>query len=427
MGAQTFTQNLTGTQLSLDDAVSLALDNNLNLKKNQIDLAASSFSERNLWAEIFPTINASGRAGYSSPLFSDIESPAHGFSYRIGFGFNLGLNAGIPFSMKSIKLAHQSNLLRYEEASTLLSIQVTKRFYSLIAEKNNLLLLEEVLNLAHRQYERNQVSFRNGLIRELTLIQSRLAVENARYSLSTANTVYMNNMLEFLAVLGIASDTETTLSGEINIIKIDADAETLIKHHLLGRPDITRSRQEIERLENSEIQSIIQNRAPSLNLSMEWASSTFNPFADTWSSTATLNIPVDSWIPGTSRSQSIGRTSDAVEKARLDLTLIEDTAKTQIRSLTALLRNSWDSVVIARLSLEAAQHSYQLTDEAFRNGTVESLVLEDARNNMTNTRQRLLQTELAYFIMILDLSAAINMDWKHFIQNYGIQEELNLS
>jgi len=401
------------------------LENNLSLKKSQIDLAASGYSEKRLWSEIFPTINASASAGYTSALFSGdgFVFNDSGTRYSMGLGVNLGLNAGIPYSMKSIKLAHQNNILRYEDACNQLSILITKRFYSLIAEKNNLLLLEEILNLAERQYERSGVSFRNGLTGELALIQSKLSVENARYSLSAAGTAYANNMGEFAAMLGIASGSTVMLLGEVNIVKIEADAEALIRQHLPGRPDIASNRREIERLEYAEKQSALSGRAPSLNLSMEWRGTNFDPFTDSLSGTASLNIPIDPWIPGTARAQSFKRANDSVEKAKLDLAMTEDSAKTQIRSLAALLRNSWDSIVIARLSLEAAQRGYELTEQGFRNGTVEYLTLEDARNNMANARQRLLQSELSYFNMILDLSAALNVDWKKLIQTFGVSSE----
>jgi multidrug efflux system outer membrane protein len=421
IAAQTFTE----TELGLDDAVSLALQYNLNLKKNEIDLQASGYSESRLWAEIFPTINASARVGYANALFSDPApgpSSANSITYSMGFGLSLGLNAGIPYSMKSIQLAHQSNILRYEDASNQLSIQITKRFYALVAEKSNLALLEEILNLAERQYERSEISFRNGLVGELALFQSRLALENARFNLSAANTSYANNMGEFLAMLGIA-DNNVSLSGEISIVRIEADAQALIDQYLDRRPDIVRNMQEIERLEYVERQTFMQSRAPSLNLSMDWNISNFDPFTDRFQGSASLSIPIDSWIPGTSRNQSARRASDSIEKARLDLAVTQDAAKTQIRSLTALLRNSWNSIAIARLSLEAAQRSYQLTEQGFRTGIIEYLTLEDARNNMANARQRLLQSELSYFNMILDLSAALNVDWKSFILAFGVPSE----
>jgi outer membrane protein TolC len=414
---------LQAADLGLDEAVNLALEYNLSLKKTEIDLAASGYSEKNLWSEIFPSISASTSAGYRNKFFSDVPLSNSGFNYSIGFGVSLGLNAGIPYTLQSIKLAHQGNILRYEDARNQLSIQVTKLFYSLVAENNSLLLFEEIFNLAQRQYTRSDVLFRNGLAGELSLTQSRLALENARYNFSAAKIAHENNMSDFLAMLGMSSDEKVTLLGVINIVKIETDSESLIKDYLPNRPDIIRTNQEIERLTLAQMQTFFQAKAPSLSLSVDWSSSNFDPFSDTISATARLSIPIDPWIPGTAREQAVLRASDSIEKAKLDLLSAENSAKTQIRSLSALLRNSWDSILIARLSLDAAQRSYQLTEQGFQNGTVESLTLEDARNNMANARQRLMQTELSYFNMILDLSTALNVDWKNFIQTFGVSSE----
>jgi len=399
------------------------LEYNLSLNKSRIDLAASGYSEKRLWSEIFPTISASASAGYRNNLFSEIPLNNSGYNYSVGFGVTLGLNAGIPYTMKNIKLAHQGNILKYEDAKNQLSIQITKLFYSLTAEKNNLLLLEEIFNLAQRQYTRSEVAFRNGLVGELSLTQSALAFENARYNLNTARTSHKNNMSEFFAMLGMSFDEDVTLLGDYHIVKIDADAEALINDYLPNRPDIIRANQEIERLTSVQKQTLLQAKAPSLNLSVDWGSSNFDPFSDTLSATARVNIPIDPWIPGTTRAQNVLRANDSIEKAKLDLTSAENSAKTQIRSLCALLRNSWDSVLIARLSLTSAQRSYQLTENGFNNGIVELLTLQEARNNMANAGHRLLQTELSYFNMILDLSSALNIEWKNIIQNFGVSIE----
>jgi len=414
--------------LTLDEAVNLALEYNLSLRKAEIDLASSGLSESNLWAEIFPSINASASAGYRNSLFSGAEISGSGFNYSVGLGVNFGLNAGIPYTMRSIRLAHTSNLLRIEDARNQLSIQVTKYFFALVAERSSLLFYEEVLNLAQRQLTRSETMFRNGLTGELSLTQSRLSLENARFNLSAARISHNNSMAEFLAMLGMEAhdyltDENLDLSGEIRIVKIEANAEELIDRYLAHRPDIVRSNQEIERLSLAQMQTYLQSRAPSINLSVDWSSSSFSPFTDLLSATARLSIPIDSWIPGTSRAMSASRSMDAVEKARLDLQITENSARAQIRSLTSLLRGSWDSILIARLSLQAAQRGYQLTEMGFNSGTVEALVLHDARNNMTNARQRLLQAELSYFNMILDLSSALNMDWKELIELFGVQGE----
>jgi len=413
-------QDAAAKELSLDEAVNHAIEYNINLKKMRVDLEASANTVKKSWSEVFPRISASAGTSLATPLFTGNGLKDKALTNSVSVGLILDLNAGIPYAIKNNLLVHQGNLLRYEEASTQLSIQIIKKYYSLVVEKNNLVFLEEVLALAEKQYERSQISFSNGLVRELSVIQSRLACENARYSLRAADIAYSNSMAEFLATLGMSQDEKITLPDKINVVKISADAETLIRNYLSSRPDIARNTQEIERLENVSKQTAMQNKAPSLNLSLNWNSDKFNPFTDRFRAGATLSIPIDPWIPGTSRSQAVDRSKDSVEKAKLDLESAETTAKTLIRTLTALLQNSWDSIVIARLGYEIAELNYRLTEEGFNNGIIESLALDDARNNMTNARQRVYQSELAYFNMILDLSAAINMDWKELIKTFGV-------
>jgi outer membrane protein TolC len=404
--------------LSLDDAIKQGLENSLDLKKSLIDLSSADYSANRLWSELFPTINASLGAEFRSPLFS-----GDGFSLNkdtgnlnAGLGLNLTLNGGIPYAMKNIRLAYQTRLLNYEDARNQLEIQITKIFFSLIADRDNLASLEYMVQLAQRQYERDEVAFRNGYVGELTLMQSRLGRENARYNLSAAQSAYVNRMGDFFSLLGIAHDADMALVGKVEIVKVEIEPESLIHQYLPQRPDIVSRRQEIERLENAGKQATFSGRAPSLRLQTEWNSRSFNPFADTLSGSATLNIPIDPWVSGSRTGQSIRNTKLAVDKARLDLQGTEDAAAAQIRSLAAGLRNSWDGIEIARLGLGFAERSYELTEQGFRNGTVESLRLEDARNNLVNARQRLLQTELSYFNMILDISAALNISWKDLMK-----------
>jgi outer membrane protein len=415
--------------ISLENALEWGLENSLSLKKSHIDLSTAEYSANRLWSEVFPTISGSVGAGFNSPLFS-----GDGFAINentrtlsAGLGVNLTLNAGIPYAMRNIRLAYQTRLLSYEDARNQLEIQITKNFFSLIADRDNLALLADMVNLAQLQHERNQIAFNNGLAGERVLMQSRLGLENARYNLSAARSTYTNRMGEFLSTLGIAGNAPSSeggpvLEGNVEIAKIEADAQRLILEYLPRRPDIVSRRQEIERLENAERQALVAGRSPSLRLSVDWNSRNFDPFTDSLSGSATLNIPIDPWIPGSKSGQSYRSAASAIEKARLDLQSAEEAAASQIRSLAANLRNSWDSIEIARLSLTIAGRNYELTEQGFRNGTLDSLTLENARNDLAGARQRLLQSELSYLNMLLDLSAALNKNWKELMNEYLPQE-----
>jgi multidrug efflux system outer membrane protein len=406
--------------LSSEKAVELALDQSLLLQKSFIDLKTAGIAANNLWAEVFPDISLSGGVSYRTPLFTGTPfNTTTGFGYTASAGLSLRLNPSLPKTIKILDLAYRSQLLNYESARRQLEIQIIKTFFTLLAEKQNLVHLEEIRTLAERQLEKNQTAFANGLISQIAVLQSRLGAETARLNQSNAETAYNTNLGAFLVLLGLDQYTKTVLEGKIEIIRVEADPELLIREYLGKRPDIVSQRQNIERLELVQRQTVLNSRSPTLSLSAQWSGSGSGGagFSDGLSGNLSLGIPIESWIPGTKGNQAIGAAEAGVEKARLDLKDTENRAMSEIRSLAENLRNSWEGLEIARLRVEIAERAHELTEEGFRNGTVESLILQEARNDMAQARQQLLEGELAYQTMILDLAAALNVDWNALMQS----------
>jgi len=407
--------------LTLDEAVRLALDQSINLKKSSIDLEQAGYSASKLWSEIFPGFSLSASLTFlpSTPLLTGtgFQYRDDALSYSVSLGLSLSLNPSISSSMKRIELAYRAQLLSYESASKQLEIQVIKRFLNLITMNSNISYMQESLDLAQQKMNSDRIARANGLLSELTWLNSQLSAETARYNLLTAQNSYKNSLNEFLALLGMDDGTDIILDGTVDITQLHLDPEKLILEYLPKRPDIVSQRQTIERLELSKNVTTNSSRSPTLGFSTQWRGSSgtgglSSPFTDNITGTLNLTIPVDSWIPGTRQNQTIRSANTEIEKAWLDLQYTESQAKTQIRSLVSNLENTWESLEIARLRVSVAQRTVEATNVGFRNGTVEFRDLEDRRSDLSNARQRLLQEELSYQSLLLDLAAALNIEWK---------------
>jgi len=405
--------------LTLDDAVRLALDNSINLKKSAIDLAQAGYSASRLWSEIFPGFSLSTSFTFlpQTPLITEpgFQYRDNALSYSVDFGLSLSLNPSLYSSMKILELAYRAQLLSYENASKQLEIQVIKRFLNLITMKANISYMQENLDLALQKMNNDRVARANGLLSDLAWLNSQLSAETARYNLLTVQNSYKNSLGEFLAILGMDDGTDIILNGTVEIAQLHLDPEKLILEYLPKRPDIVTQRQTIERLELKKNGTVNSLRSPSLSLSTQWqgrAGDISAPLADNISGSLRLSIPIDSWIPGTKRNQEIRAANTDIEKAKLDLQNAETQAKTQIRSLVSNLNSTWESLGIARLRVSVAQRTVDATSIGFRNGTVEFRELEERRSDLSNARQRLLQEELSYQSLLLDLAAALNVEWK---------------
>ena len=411
--------------LTLDEAIERALDQSINLKKGAIDLAQAGYSASRLWSEIFPGFSLSAGLTFlpSTPLFT-----APGFSYRtealsyaFNFGVSLSLNPSFRASMERIELAYRSQLLSYENARKQLEIQVVRSFLGLQNRQENIIFLRERLETSLQRLEQDRIARQNGLLSEVAWLNSQLSVETARYNLSSALAAYKNALGEFLALIGKSGVMDFIFQGTVDIVPMYYDPELLIWEYLPKRPDIINQRQTIERMELTRSVTTHSLRSPTLELGTQWRGGSptsgpraglADPFSDAVSGSINLRIPVDSWIPGTRQNQNIRAVNAEVEKARLDLQNRETQAKTQIRSIVSNLQNTWGSLEIARLRMEIAQRTVEATEVGFINGTMSFQELEDRRNDLSDARQRLLQGELSYRFLLLDLAAALNVNWR---------------
>jgi multidrug efflux system outer membrane protein len=415
----------TPVALTLGRAAELALENDIDLQKRFIDLGNAEYAARRLWAELFPGVSTSLGFRYGTPLFSGgFQGAAENLNYTASLGLSFQLNSSLSPAMKISELAYRSRLAEYENARRVLAIGTGETFYSLLAEREALSLLAATRKLAEQQREKSRSGFRNGLIGELEYLQSQLSAETALLDFSKAEATYADNLGKFLVTLGLDQNTPVFLEGEITITRLEADPEVLIREYLPSRPDFISRRQEIERLSLVRQQKIREGRVPSLSLGTQWqgGSSTASggiggDFSDTLTGSLTLNIPLESWIPGTKANQTLRTADTDLEKARLDLKNTENEAITAIRSLTTNLKNSWGNIEISGLRVRLAERTYELTEQGFQNGAVEFLVLEDTRNEMTKARQQLLNDRLAYKKMMLELSSALNIDESDLVRS----------
>ena len=408
--------------LTIDEAVERALDQSINLRREAIDLAMAEYSASRLWSEIFPGLSLSTGFTFlpTTPLFTGagFQYNQDSLSYTLNLSLALSLNPSLRASMNRIELAFRTRLLSYEDARRQLEIRVIKDFLRLVTMQEATNHMEESLEFATQTMESNRIAWQHGHINELTWLNTQLSVETARYDLNTARGAYQNALWEFLALLGMDAGTDINFTGTVDIIPILYDSEQLIQEHLPRRPDIISQRQNIERLELGRTITTHSSRSPTLTLSTQWGSPApgsrgfGEPFSDRVTGSVTMNIPIDSWIPGTRQSQNIRSASAEVEKAQLDLQNLETRAKTEIRSIVSNLHNTWESLEISRLRVEIAERTAEATDEAFRNGAVAFQVLEDRRRDLSIARQRLLQGELHYQNLLLDLASALNIEWR---------------
>ena len=408
--------------LTLETCIERALATSLALRKNAIDLNTSRLTAVNLWSELFPAISVGAQVSYADS-FSNPGRQGSGLNYEVPVSVSLSLAGTLPVTMKLSKLAYETRLIDWETARRSLANAVSKQFYTLLVEAENIALLAETLAVTEARLAKDETQFRSGLSSESSVLQSRLNLETARYQLNKAMRDRQANVTAFLTDAGF-NDEEITgksiqFQGWIEIEEYELDADALIAAYVPARPDMVKAVKTVETAELNALQRSLTARGPALALRGTYSGSilsgnlnagTTAPLSDSLSAGLSVTIPLDGWIPNTKPAQSVAQAKAEVEKARLDLASVERNARSTIRLIVENMTNTLSSIKIAELRVDIAGRNYRMAEAAFERGVMERLDYENVRTSWDQARKALLDERLKYRNLILDLEAALNVD-----------------
>ena len=408
-----FSQENAVRTLTLEEACALAEQNSISLQQQAIDLEMDRIRAKSLWAQVFPSISASGGADYGIPVKNNARSPDP--SYSASIRLSLGLSTGLPLTMANISLAYKNSLLNYSQAKRILVNQTSKTFFSLLAQKDKLNVLEGTMRLASDQLERDRIARQSGYIGELDYLSAQVSSERSKLVYNQELAYYQNALGKFLLALGLDSRETVSLEGKPEISRLSLDADALVSDRLFLRPDMIALQNEIKRLKNARTETFLSTKGPSVNLFANWGANLKTGLDDLINAGISVSIPIDPWIPRTKGDQTVRRSDAEYRKALLELKDFENNAREEIRSYTDTITNTWTEVEISRLQAGYAQRAYELAERAYRSGTMNFLDYETTRNRLSDARQQQLQSELSYKILILDLASTLNMEESELI------------
>ena len=276
-----------------------------------------------------------------------------------------------------------------------------------------------------------QMNFANGYASEMDVLQSQLAMENIKPNISRAVLSHEQNLMTFRDLLGMDNDDSIDLKGELIIPILELNADELIDDYISGRLDIQTYLNILDIQKNLLDMNKRVSSLPMLSLTTAYSnsyiditdSSASSVVSRGWGDNPSLSLTL-SWNPeflfkGSSTWVGIKKQEKEVENARLSLKESMKTAAREIKSAVLELTTLANDLEVAELNVQLAYRTYEMTDESFKKGTAEILVLENARQDLESARQNQLNSLYQYRIGLISLSSALDTDVKTLIKEYG--------
>jgi outer membrane protein TolC len=410
--------------LDVDSAVQLALQNNLGLQAEMLDLETAKRAKQNSWNEFLPSIDIGTDLIHSDTGQNTATTESSPWNISAGIRASLPLSTANGYSITNTKLAYEAEDLSLEAVEKQLERDVKKAFYFLIVLDEVKKIIEQNIETAQKRYDQAKTNYDNGLVPELTMLNALVTLENLKPGLEEAEVNCETAEMQFKQAIGIDRKTSLIISFAEGTIErtqsLALEVESLIDEYLSTRLDVQSKEKNIQMLENQKKLTSAEEYTPVLSLSYSYTTGLNDPFnadwgsAGNWSQNSTfgisLSIPIDSLIPGSSSYVKVKEIDDSIEKARIELSDIEQLAEVEIASIILSLEKSQRNIDVLEQNVVLAQKTYDLNEREFNMGVVDLLGVEEAYNRLQEAKLSVLEEKYNYLSGLFDLEYALNTD-----------------
>lgn len=400
--AAVFCQNNV-RKITIDDAVVLAADNNVSLKRQKLNVDLLKKTNTFSWNSVSPSLSAS--ASFTKPLDQNT------YSYSISGSVSLALTPSLFTSIRGAKLDYENGVTSYEEAVRTIELSVRKLFYSLINTKESIALQNRNMETAKTRYQNNKDRFNRGQISELDLLQSQYSYESMLPGIESAVIAYDNSMANFKQILGIPQNEQIELEGSLNDA-IPPEAFSVDKA-IEDIPSVKKLESQIEKQKNSLMATRFTAWGPSISASYSYGkqgAKGLDQLLTTGNAISlSLRIPLDGLLPWSNGALSIDRQKVSLADLELQLENEKTTAELNIQNSLKNIMQKQSQLDMLKKNVELAQKAYNMTLIAYNHGSKDLMTLQNSADSL-KTAQLNLQTQNYNLICaVLDLENTLGV------------------
>ena len=388
--------------ITVDDAVSLALENNISIKRNQISLKTLERKNKYSWNSVSPSINAS--VNYNQPLGENIDKNSVSASGSV----SIRLSPSVYTSIQSAKINYEMGKISYEQAVKSVELEVRNAFYQMLYAKENLSLLERNLETAKQRYNLNREKYQKGQLSELDLLSAQYSYESLIPNIEASQINMENNMSTFKQMLGLDQTEKIELSGSLDDFLSSFDFT--LSFDINEIPSIKNLNFQIESAENQLLATRFSAYGPSANLGFSAGKDLKNIDSDfSFSLSAGVSIPLDGFLPWSSGALSVANQKSSLEDLKLQLENQKTTIEIQIQNNSKKIMQAQSQLELLEKNVELAQKKYDMTQTAYNHGSKDFLTLQNAADSLMNAKISLMSQKITLLNTVLSLENTLGL------------------
>ncbi len=415
-------------QITIEESLNLALENNRILKQSFYDLEIAKVQKDKTFADlVVPSLTVGGSVAFikSRELTGGLKSSSdqYLFDAKLSKVIFTGLRNWNANERQKVNLQMLEE--QYDEALKDLSLNTQISFYNTFVIRENYLVYLSSQKALSNRMSFTYIQYRNGLVSEYEYLNAKVQFENTKPNLSTLSNNYQSQKLSFLRSIGVTNNVdEVEIVGDLfnatNIVVPDIEYDEMLGIIMQNNIELKNMESSIEILEyNKKIaqsyfwpnisaslggsygfnDKVIQNGV-NFALEREWEPD-FNVGVS-------LSYSLDSLFPFSAPAKQAEEVKINIQKLEVTYDELRDTIEVFSRDLIATSRSKSLMLLSQSENVTTAEHAYNMAVRQYQGGTISLLEVNDAEIVYLNAQLSFIQSIFEYYSSTLQIMKLLN-------------------
>ncbi|MGL5513259.1 MAG: TolC family protein [Sporomusa sp.] len=397
-------------ELTLDEAVDMALNNNPAMKISATEVEKSKWDVKAAKAGKGPSISLSHDTGRSkSAATSTVAYDAAGVlqlaraseSYATRYANSVDLSLPIytggrlEGAIDKAKLGLKVADFGMEETRQQVKLDATVGYYSILQTRNLVALSAESLDRLNAHLENVEAQYSAGVVAKTDVLRSEVEKASAEQDLIIAENNYELAVSSLNNVIGLPLDTQISVAEELNYVKYDKTLAECITAALANRPDLAQAAANVE-IAKADIKVAASGNKISLaaTASEKWNDDDF-PGTDNNNWAIGINASYNLFDSGLTRSQVKGAKA-YLEKATEQLRQARDSAQLEVRQAYLNMLEAEKRIDTSSVAVVKAEEDYKIARVRYSAGVGTNLDVIDSQVALTSAKTDYVQALYDY-------------------------------
>jgi outer membrane protein TolC len=410
--ASTFGVGAQTMNLTLDQAIEIALSDNPTIKVADLEIARYDHVKQQTWGNLLPQISASGQYALSVVKSEMRGGLSFGADNTFSFTGDLSLPLFAPQIYRTLKLnkAQLASAVESARANRIDLVAAVKvAFYNILLAEQSLEVLKESETTVQQTVNETQLKYDNGLASEYDLLTAQVQLSNLKPTIIQTEQAIDVAKLSLKMYLSLPEEVEIEVEGELNqmrdLVFAGADLTTDISENSnLKQLDL-----QVEMLKR-QLKVANASRMPVLAAfgqvsltgndmeSLSFIGPSEPPkhkffWTNPISVGVSLSVPIFSGMTKSAQSRSI---KNQISQLEMQRNYAQEQIDVQVRNAISSVLTAREKMFSQETTMKQAEKAYDISETRYNAGAGTMLELNMARLNLTQSRLNFSQAIFDY-------------------------------